>query len=98
MRHWILNTKIRLLSALYDKEFRHLSHLSAHLDISYKIVHESLFELRDRGFLKTEKVRPVDADPTYKFTKIKLTTQGRRFAQICNELEESLNEFEENHE
>jgi predicted transcriptional regulator len=94
MRHWILTTRVEVLAALHEYTFRHMHHLAAHIDRAYMGVRNNVMFLEKQGLLVTKKVRPVDADPTYKFTQIKLTTWGRKVARACYELKKASEEYE----
>jgi predicted transcriptional regulator len=97
MKHWLLTTRMKVLAALHEYEFRHMHHLSANIDMAYAGVRKVVLDMERIGILETEKVKPVDADPTYRFTKIRLTPWGGRVARLCFELKKAMEEYEEIH-
>ena len=92
MKHPLLPTNIRVMSILHTKEFRHMSHLAANLDICPARCLIALRTLSELKLIEThlEPPKPHDGDKSYRFTKIKLTRLGSEIARKCFELEELL--------
>ena len=57
MKHWLMTTRIRVLAALFEYEFRHMHHLAANIDMAYMGVRNNVIYLEKLGLIETKKVK-----------------------------------------